>query len=45
MSLQAIADMGNPPLSRERARQIINKALRELRVNKQVVNSLMQLVT
>ena len=34
MSLQTITDMRNPPLSRERARQIINKALRELRANK-----------
>ncbi len=37
--------MQNPPLSRERTRQIINRALRELRGNKQVVDSLMQFVT
>ena len=42
MSLQAIADMRNPPLSRERVRQCINKALLELSNNKQVVNSLKQ---
>ncbi len=42
INLQAIADMQNPPLSRERTRQIINKALRELRGNKQVVDSLMR---
>ena len=45
MNLQAIADMQNPPLSRERARQIINRALRELRGNKQVVTSLSQFMT
>ena len=45
MSLQAIADMGNPPLSRERVRQWINKALLELRSNKQVRDSLKQLMT
>ncbi len=45
MSLQSIADMGNRPLSRERVRQCINKALLELRSNKQVRDSLKQLMT
>ena len=45
MSLQAIADMENPPLSRERARQVISKALYKLRGNRQVVTSLSQFMT
>ncbi len=40
MSLQAIADMRNLPHSFSRERQCINKALLELRSNKQVGDSL-----
>ena len=45
MSLQAIADMQNPPRSSERCRQILAQSNRKLKSNSEVVDSLRQLIS